>query len=96
MPDRTVEARRHTPEQRAILRRLKAVTKRIAKHKADFDERNALYVEGRRAGLVFLELAVIAGTSEVAVIQAVKKVTTETGESADPPERIRRRSLPVK
>jgi len=93
MPERSVEARRHSPEQKSILRRLRTVTARIARHKADFDERNALYAEGRRAGLVFHELAEVAGTSEVAVIQAVKKVTTETGESAKPPERIRRKSI---
>ncbi len=92
MPDRVVEARRHTPEQRANHRKLTAVTKRIDGHKADFETRNALYVEGRRTGLVYLEMAEVAGTSEVAVIQAVKKVTTATGESADPPERIRRKS----
>jgi hypothetical protein len=92
MADRVVEARRHTPEQRAILRKLKTVTARIAGHKADFENRNALYVEGRKIGLVYLELAEVAGTSEVAVIQAVKKVTDATGESADPPERTRRKS----
>lgn len=92
MADRVVEPRRHSPEQRAILRKLRTVTARISGHKADFEVRNALYVEGRRVGLVYLELAEVAGTSEVAVIQAVKKVTTETGESADPPERIRRKS----
>lgn len=92
-PDRVVEARRHTPEQRAILRKLGAVTKRIAGHRADFEIRNALYVEGRKIGLVYHELAEVAKTSEVAVIQAVKKVTEATGESADPPERTRRRSV---
>lgn len=92
MPDRVVEARRHTPEQRAILRKLRTVSARIAGHKKDFEVRNALYVEGRQIGLVYLEMAEVAGTSEVAVIQAVKKVTDVTGESADPPERVRRRS----
>jgi hypothetical protein len=92
MPDRVVEARRHTPEQRDVLRELRRVTKRIDGHRADFEHRNALYVRGRQVGLVFLEMAEVAGTSEVAVIQAVKKVTTATGESAEPPERVRRKS----
>lgn len=92
MPDRVVEARRHTPEQRKILRELRTVTRRIDAHRADFEIRNALYVEGRKVGLVYLEMAEVAGTSEVAVIQAVKKVTAATGESAEPPERVRRKS----
>lgn len=92
MPERTVEPRRHTPEQRAVLRKLAAVSKRIAAHKADFETRNALYVEGREKGLVYLEMAEVAGTSEVAVIQAVKKIETATGVKVDTPDRVRRKS----
>lgn len=92
MPDRRVVARKHTPDQKAILRKIAGVTKRLEACPALTAERNDLYIAGRDAGLIFAEMADAAHVSEVAVIRAAKRRADDTGVTITEPERRTRRS----
>ena len=71
-----------TPEQRAVVAKLERFSTKYRKTTATLsaleDERTALYLEARAAGVTFRDIAAVFGVTEAAVMQKIKRAAAET------------------
>lgn len=80
-PATTQQRAERSPEQRAIAAKLERFAAKYRKAAAGLaaleDERTALYLEARAAGVTFRDIAAAFGVTEAAVMQKIKRAAPE-------------------